>query len=103
MTHTLPAFFGFVLGSVKAADDDAFAVLLEHFVAFYRQSLSNEHWGESVAIRSNNSLDLGMAFEGMRAREAEQVWSAFRSWIGRSPQRYSMAARFVSCAATNSM
>src|SRR4029077_5871364 len=72
-THPLPNFFGAVDGSIVATDDAAFKALLERFGAFYRESLNNEHWGEQVRVRRNNSLQLSMVFEGITAKEAERV------------------------------
>jgi FAD/FMN-containing dehydrogenase len=87
-THPLPAFFGGVDGSIAAKNDDAFKELLERFLLFYRERLSNEHWGEQVRARKNNSLQLSLVFEGMRASEAEQVWQPFREWLDRNGDRF---------------
>ena len=93
-THPLPAWFGGVDGSVSAKSDDAFKELLERFFLFYRERLSNEHWGEQVGVRRNNTLTLSMVFEGMRASEAEQVWKPFREWVERNGDRFTMKASF---------
>ena len=55
-THPLPNFFGALDGSVVAKDDASFKELLERFLVFYRENLSNEHWGETVRVRRKNSL-----------------------------------------------
>ena len=94
-THPLPSFFGAVDGSITAKDDAAFKELLERFVVFYRESLSNEHWGEQVRVRRNNSLELSMVFEGMTANEAEKVWQPLRDFTDQSPGKYTMKASFV--------
>ncbi len=93
-THPLPNFFGAVDGSIVATDDAAFKELLERFVAFYRESLSNEHWGEQVRIRHNNSLQLSMVFEGMTAKEAERVWQPLRDWVDLRPKSFTIKAAF---------
>ena len=80
-THPLPKYFGAFGGSIAAKNDAAFKELLERFAAFYRERLSNEHWGEQVRVRGNNSLELSMTFEGMTAKEAEQVWQPLRAWV----------------------
>src|SRR5262249_1481692 len=80
-THPLPNYFGALHGSISAKNDVAFQELLERFVTFYRERLSNEHWGEQVRVRRNNSLHLSMTFEGMSAKQAEQVWQPFRAWV----------------------
>ncbi len=89
-THPLPSYFGAVEGSIVAKDDAAFKQLLERFLLFYRESLSNEHWGEQVRARRNNSLQLSLVFEGITAKEAEEVWQPFRDWIERNGDTFSM-------------
>jgi len=93
-THPLPSYFGAVDGSIVAQDDAAFKELLERFVVFYRESLSNEHWGEQVKVRRNNSLELSMVFEGMTAKEAEKVWQPLRDFVERNPRSFTMKAGF---------
>jgi len=92
MTHPLPAWFGAVEGRIVAKDDAAYRELLERFVLFYRESLSNEHWGEQVQVRRDDSLRLSLVFEGMTAKEAEHVWQPFRDWIERQPDRFTIKA-----------
>ena len=94
-THPLPEFFGALQGSIAAKDDAAFRELLERFVGFYRESLSNEHWGEQVKVRRNNSLELSLVFEGMTAKEAGKAWQPLREWVERSPDKFTMKADFV--------
>ncbi|MGZ6125697.1 MAG: FAD-dependent oxidoreductase [Myxococcales bacterium] len=89
-THPLPGWFGAVDGSIVAKSDGAFKELLERFLLFYRERLSNEHWGEQVRVRRTNSLDVSMVFEGMRASEAQQVWQPFRDFIERNPAAYTI-------------
>ena len=88
MTHPLPAYFGHVSGKITATSDAAFRELLEHFVAFFRDRLNNEHWGEQVQIKGDNTLELSLAFEDLRTRDAEQVWQPFRAWIAEHPDRF---------------
>jgi len=92
-THPLPAFFGAVDGSIVAKDDGAFRALLERFLVFYRTTLNDEHWGEQVRVRRSNSLDLSLVFQGMSAKQAEQVWQPFRDWVQRDG-RYTIKAAF---------
>jgi FAD/FMN-containing dehydrogenase len=93
-THPLPAFFGGVDGSITAKSDDAFKELLQTFFLFYRERLSNEHWGEQVRVRRNNSLSLSLVFQGLRASEAELVWKPFRDWVEGNGDRFTIRARF---------
>ena len=90
MTHPLPDYFGSLGGDITAKTDAAFRELLERFVAFYREALSNEHWGEQVAVTSHDSLHLSLAFEGMRARDAEAVWQPLRRWVEQHPESFAI-------------
>jgi FAD/FMN-containing dehydrogenase len=88
MTHPLPEYFGALNGALTATSDAAFRELLERFIVFYREQLNNEHWGEQVSVRGDNSLRLSLAFQGMRAADAERVWQPLRAWIERQPDRF---------------
>lgn len=90
MTHPLPSLFGSVRGQITATSDAAFRELLEHFVGFYRDQLNNPHWGESINIRPSNVLELSLAFQGLTAPEAEQVWQPLRAWIAQHPDRFAI-------------
>ena len=83
-THDLPEFFGAAWGTVKANSDDAFQRLIGRFVAFYATSLANLHWGEQVAVQSDNSLKISMVSQGLSKEEARAVWKPFFDWIAAS-------------------
>jgi FAD/FMN-containing dehydrogenase len=89
-THELPAFFGVVFGDITAASDGAFRALIEHFLAFYRDSLCNEHWGEQVALRDGKRLGLSMVFQGLDQAQAQAAWAPFLDWV-RANKDYSFA------------
>src|SRR5271170_938539 len=83
-THDLPEFFGGAWGTVKAKSDDAFQRLIARFVAFYATSLANPHWGEQVAVQSDNSLKISMVSQGLSKDEARAVWQPFFEWVAAS-------------------
>ena len=95
MTHPLPDYFGHLEGEIAATSDEAFQELLEHFVAFYRDHLNNEHWGEQVQVRRDNTLELSLAFEGMRSPAAEQIWQPLRDWLAQHPDRFTVQIHTV--------
>jgi FAD/FMN-containing dehydrogenase len=70
-TRELPAVFGRTTVKIKAGSDAAFRRLINQFVSFYRESLLNPHWGESVAFGKDNSLDVTMAFQGLDQQQAQ--------------------------------
>ena len=94
-THPLPNYLGVVDGRIVAKNDAAFEELLERFLLFCRERLSNEHWGETVRARRNNSLELSLTFQGMTAKEAEQVWHPFRDWIDRNANTFTIKVNFI--------
>jgi FAD/FMN-containing dehydrogenase len=84
-THDLPEFFGGAWGTLKAKSDDAFQRLIARFAAFYATSLANAHWGEQVAVQSDNSLKISMVSQGLSKDEARAVWKPFFEWVAASP------------------
>ncbi|HEU4734377.1 MAG TPA: FAD-binding protein, partial [Kofleriaceae bacterium] len=100
MTHPLPDYVGSLTGEITAKSDAAFRELLARFIAFYRQALSDEHWGEQVAITRDNALQLSLTFEGMRARDAEAIWRPFRAWVEQHPDRFAIRIATVDLPAT---
>ncbi len=89
-TQSLPNYFGWVNGRVRAASDAAFKDLLERFLLFYGEKLNNELWGKQVKVRGDNSLEVSMSFLGMTAKEAEEVWQPFRAWIDQRSEAFTM-------------
>lgn len=80
-THELPDFFGGVFGEIEAASPAAYRALIGRFLAFYRDSLCNEHWGEQVALRDGSKLGLSMVFQGLDKAQAQAVWAPFLDWV----------------------
>lgn len=80
-THALPDFFGGVFGRIEADSDASWRALVARFVAFYRDSLFNEHWGETVALRGGRRLHLSMVFQGLDQERARAVWAPFLDWV----------------------
>ena len=84
-TRELPAFFGGVFATIKAASDTAFRRLIGQFISFYNDGLFNAHWGESVTFRPDNTLAITMVFQGLDQQQAESVWQPFLDWVAASP------------------
>lgn len=87
-THELPEFFGWALGKIKAQSDKAFRRLIDRFISFYSDNLFNPHWGESVKIGPDNTLELSMVCQGLSPQQARLVWRPFFEWIAASPQDF---------------
>jgi len=83
-THPLPEYFGAAWGTVKAKSDGAFTELIARFLAFYAGSLANPHWGEQVAVQSDNSLKISMVQQGLTREETRALWKPFFDWVGGS-------------------
>lgn len=79
-THELPAWFGRSCMTIKAASIEAFRRLVRVFFEFYRNSLFNSHWGESVTF-GNNTLHITMVCQGLTEHQAQQVWLPFLKWV----------------------
>lgn len=86
----LPEFCGAAIVKVKAASDDAFRRLLRYYVAFYRDHLFNDHWGEHARITGDNVLDLLMVCHDLSTEEVKKIWEPFLDWVSRSPGAYTI-------------
>ena len=91
-THDLPEFFGAVFTTIQAASDDAFRRLIGQVIAFYGEALFNPHWGEQIAFRPGNVLDIAMVFQGLDQEQAEVTWRPFFDWLAASPQDFTIAS-----------
>jgi FAD/FMN-containing dehydrogenase len=87
-THPLPASFGALEGSIAARDDASFKELLERFLLFSGERLSDEHWGEQVRVRRRNTLDISLVFQGLSATEAKAAWQPLQAWMEKDPGAY---------------
>jgi FAD/FMN-containing dehydrogenase len=88
--HDLPEFGGGAEFAVKATSDEAYRRLVRRFVAFYRESLFNEHWGEQAHFGRGNSLEISMVHIGLDTDQSRQVWKPFLDWLARSPGDYTI-------------
>jgi len=79
-THELPEFFGSAGGTIIAKSDAAFRKLLARFIEFYADNLFNPHWGESVKLGRDNTLELSMVCQGLESQRAAEIWSPFFHW-----------------------
>ena len=90
-TRELPPFFGAVNITIKAASDAAFRRLIGRIIAFYAEALFNPHWGEQIAFRRGNVLEIRMVFQGLDQRQAEAVWRPFFEWAAAAPGDFQVA------------
>ncbi|MCI0607407.1 FAD-binding oxidoreductase [bacterium] len=79
-THELPKFAGVIGGTIRASSDAAFHRLISRFIAFYKESLLNPHWGESVKVGSN-TLEISMLYQGNDNAEPQRTWQPFAEWV----------------------
>lgn len=81
MTHQLPTHFGFVSGTIKAKSDGAFRALLERFITLYNASLANEHWGEKIVVKGDNTLEIQLSSQGLSTEEEKTIFKHFSDEI----------------------
>jgi FAD/FMN-containing dehydrogenase len=84
-TRDLPPTMGVVSGTIMARSDGTFRRLTARILAFYRDQLLNPHWGEQIRLEPDNSVRIGMVFQGMGGHEAENVWRPLVDWVGAAP------------------
>jgi FAD/FMN-containing dehydrogenase len=89
-THELPEFFGAAWGTIKARSDGAFKKLLARFVGFYAESLFNPHWGEQVAVGTDNTLELKLVCQGLNKQEIAALWQPFFAWVSAAPRDFAI-------------
>ena len=77
-THPLPDTFGALNLTLHARSDEAYRLLLAHFVDLYATSLFNPHWGEQVRVGPDNRLQVSMVFQGL---SKDQAAAAFKPLI----------------------
>jgi len=80
-THDLPEFFGTVNFTVRASSDEAYRKLMRKFVGFYRDNLFNDHWGEQVHVKPDNTLTVQMLCYGLNGDQMKAVWEPFLAWV----------------------
>jgi hypothetical protein len=100
-TRELPEFFGIVGTTIKATSDAAFRRLIGDVVAFHAERLFNPHWGEQIVFGRNNTLRVGMAFQGLTQSQAQNVWRPFFDRLAASPRDFEVvsAPRIVTVSA----
>ena len=80
-THELPQFLGGAWGAIQAKSDGAFHLLIARFLAHYAARLANPHWGEQIALRTDNSLEISMVQQGLSREDARAAWQPFFDWV----------------------
>jgi FAD/FMN-containing dehydrogenase len=86
----LPELAGGANFTVKASSDDAYRRLIRRFVAFYREALFNDHWGEQAHFSPDNKLEISMVHLGLDTEQSRKVWQPFLSWLAQSSTAYTI-------------
>jgi FAD/FMN-containing dehydrogenase len=86
--YDAPDWVGYAEGGVHAKTDDGFRKLLTRFFDFYAEHLFNPHWGEQVAIRTDNVLSLKFACQGLSGADMQALWAPFVAWVKANPADY---------------
>ena len=85
-TRELPQTFGAAFGRIKASSDAAYRALIARLLEFYQGELFNPHWGEQMAFKSDNAVDISMVFQGLSREQAEQAWQTLVDWVRAHPE-----------------
>ncbi len=89
-THELPENFGMVNGEIQAKSPQDFKLLITQFIDFYREKLSNEHWGEALILTPTNKMTLEFLFQGLNKEQVEATWQDFVNWVKARPEQYNL-------------
>jgi len=87
-TRALAEHFGWASARIKASSATAFRALIGHFVDFYAGHLLNPHWGESIKLEPDHTLDISMVSQGLDSAQARAVWQPFFDWVAKSPRDF---------------
>jgi FAD/FMN-containing dehydrogenase len=87
-TRELPEYFGGVFGTIKAHSETAFRRLVARLVSFYSERLFNRNWGEQLRFQPGYTANIGMVFQGLSRRQAEDVWRPFLDWVANAPHDF---------------
>ena len=85
-TRELPERFGEASGRIKAYSDAAFRGLVDRVLGVYRERLFNAHWGEQIRFAPDNTVRIGMVFQGLTRQQAEVAWQPLVQWMATGPQ-----------------
>jgi FAD/FMN-containing dehydrogenase len=88
--HDLPELAGGASFAVKASSDDAYRRLIRRFLAFYREALFNDHWGEQAHFSPDNKLEVNMVYLGLDTERSRRVWQPFLDWLAQSSTAYTI-------------
>jgi hypothetical protein len=83
--RVLPERFGEVSGRIKVGSDGAFRALIARVMGLYRERLFNSHWGEQICFAPDNTVRIGMVFQGLTRRVAEEAWRPLVEWVAEKP------------------
>jgi len=86
-TRELPKFFGAAFGKIKVNSDDAFKKLIAKLIAFYKENLFNQHWGEQIVFKRGR-IEISMVFCGLDQKQASETWQPIIKWLAESPQDF---------------
>jgi FAD/FMN-containing dehydrogenase len=91
-THSLPEFFGRVSVTIQAKSENAFRQLISKVISFYSEALLNPHWGEQVALRPENVLEIKVVCQGVDRQEVEALWRPFFDWLAGDPANFKIVS-----------
>jgi FAD/FMN-containing dehydrogenase len=94
LTSDLQSLAGGAFGKIQANSSEAYRRLVARFVAFYHEHLLNPHWGESVKISPQNTLELSLVSQGLDTPTSQALWKPFIDWVSATPQDFRLTQQF---------
>ncbi len=91
-THEAPKIGGGFGVTIKASDDAAFRRLIGAFLDLYTEQLFNDHWGEQVAFKRDNSLKVSMVTQDLDDAAVLAAWKPLLDAVGGSKGEWRYAS-----------
>jgi FAD/FMN-containing dehydrogenase len=79
-THPLPHTLGAAAGTIQADDHASFRRLILEVLRVC-PDLCDDHWGEQIRVRPDNSLEFSMLAVDLSDDDAQATWKPFLAWV----------------------
>lgn len=96
LSHDMPHTDGWISGTLSALSDEAYVELIESYLRFIAEDLTNEVWGEGATfVKGENTIEVGTSFLDVSVEEAQRVWEKLLAPLRQQPDKFTVAVNFM--------